>query len=71
MGGITLENMEGYWLAGASGFGLGSNLYKAGKNIGAIKADAGSFVREVTLLNQDLAKGVPEQNQSRKHCKRS
>ena len=60
MGGITLESMEGYWLAGASGFGLRSNLYKAGKSIGAIKADAESVGREIALLNQGLAKGLPE-----------
>ena len=60
VGGITPESMEGYWLAGASGFGLGSNLYKAGKSVVAIKADAVSFVREITLLNQGLSKGLPK-----------
>ena len=60
VGGITPEIMDGYWLAGASGFGLGSNLYKAGKGVDAIKTDAESFVREITVLNQGLSKGLPE-----------
>ena len=61
VGGITPEIMEGYWMAGAPvASGLGSNLYKAGKSVGAIKADADSFVRAINLLNRDLAKGPPE-----------
>ena len=53
VGGITPEIMKGYWMAGASGFGLGSNLYKAGKSLSAIKADADSFVRAISLLNRN------------------
>jgi 2-dehydro-3-deoxyphosphogalactonate aldolase len=30
VGGIRPDNMEGYWRAGASGFGTGSNLYRPG-----------------------------------------
>ena len=54
------EVMEGYWMAIASGFGLEFNFYKAGKSIDAGKVDAGSFVPKITLLNQNLAKGLPE-----------
>ena len=60
VGGITPEIMEGYWMAGASGFGLGSNLYKAGKGLSVIKADADSFIRTISLLIRDLTKGPPK-----------
>ncbi|RDE07237.1 2-dehydro-3-deoxy-6-phosphogalactonate aldolase [Sphingomonas aracearum] len=44
VGGITPETMPAWRAAGADGFGLGSNLYKAGKPVADIAADAQRFV---------------------------
>jgi 2-dehydro-3-deoxyphosphogalactonate aldolase len=33
VGGITLDNMGAYLLAGVSGFGIGSSLYKPGMSV--------------------------------------
>ena len=32
VGGMKPDNLEPYWMAGASGFGTGSNLYKPGSD---------------------------------------
>ena len=40
VGGITPANMPAYLQAGASGFGMGSNLYTAGKALEAIRQSA-------------------------------
>ena len=40
VGGITPENMSPYRQAGADGFGIGSGLFKPGKSLDALKADA-------------------------------
>ena len=40
VGGITPTNMPAYLQAGASGFGMGSNLYTAGKALDAIRQSA-------------------------------
>ncbi len=40
VGGITLENMGAYRAAGASGFGVGSSLYKPGASVEAVAAAA-------------------------------
>jgi 2-dehydro-3-deoxyphosphogalactonate aldolase len=40
VGGITLENMAAYRAAGASGFGVGSSLYKPGSDAGSVGAAA-------------------------------
>jgi 2-dehydro-3-deoxyphosphogalactonate aldolase len=40
VGGITLENMDAYRAAGASGFGVGSSLYKPGSSVAAVAAAA-------------------------------
>jgi 2-dehydro-3-deoxyphosphogalactonate aldolase len=40
VGGITPTNMPAYLKAGASGFGMGSNLYTAGKTLEAIRQSA-------------------------------
>ena len=60
VGGITPYMMENYWRAGASGFGLGSSLYKTGKRIGKIKSDVEAFIQEITSLNRNLAEGPPQ-----------
>jgi 2-dehydro-3-deoxyphosphogalactonate aldolase len=40
VGGITPSNMPAYLQAGANGFGMGSNLYTAGKSLAAIRLSA-------------------------------
>ena len=44
VGSITPDNMSDYWGAGASGFGLGSALYKAGSTPGQVSATAAQFI---------------------------
>lgn len=44
VGGITADNMQAYFNVGANGFGLGSGLYKPGKTLEALKADAQKYV---------------------------
>ena len=44
VGGIGVDNMKDYMIAGASGFGIGSALYKAGKPVDQIRSDAEDFV---------------------------
>ncbi len=43
VGGITPENMRDYLLAGASGFGLGTSLFKPGMNVETVRANAHRF----------------------------
>lgn len=45
VGGITPQNIAAYLTAGASGFGLGSALYKPGMSTAQVKAQARSFVQ--------------------------
>jgi len=52
VGGINTDNARAYWHAGVSGFGLGGALYKAGKSIDAIAADAAQFVSLLRNLDQ-------------------
>ncbi len=40
VGGISPTNMPAYLQTGASGFGMGSNLYTAGKVLDAIRQSA-------------------------------
>ena len=44
VGGITLENMRSYLAAGASGFGIGSALYKPGMTAQQVSANAIKFI---------------------------
>lgn len=44
VGGITPANMTGYVAAGASGFGLGSALYKPGMSVSEVGEHAAAFV---------------------------
>jgi 2-dehydro-3-deoxyphosphogalactonate aldolase len=44
VGGITPQSMAAYVTAGASGFGLGSALYKPGLTVAQVKANAQAFV---------------------------
>jgi len=43
VGGITAHNMAGYRAAGASGFGIGSALFKAGLDAAQVAANARDF----------------------------
>ena len=43
VGGITPQNLNEYWLAGADGFGLGSALYKPGMTMEQIQQSAADF----------------------------
>ncbi len=44
VGGVTPDNMEPWIQAGASGFGIGSNLYKPGRGVDQIAEAARQFV---------------------------
>ena len=48
LGGITPDQIGGHCVAGAYGFGFGSNLYKIGKRLGENEAVAILFVRVIT-----------------------
>ncbi len=50
VGGITPEVMPDWHAVGADGFGLGSNLYRAGKPAIDVAADAARFVAAVRSL---------------------
>ena len=50
VGGITPEVMPAWRAAGADGFGLGSNLYRAGKPLAEVAADARAFVAAARSL---------------------
>ena len=45
VGGIRPDNMAGYWAAGASGFGTGSNLYRPGSSADDVRRVAAEFAR--------------------------
>lgn len=45
VGGVTPQNMAEYLRAGASGFGLGSSLYRAGQSVDDTRRHADAFVR--------------------------
>ena len=50
VGGIDTAYIPAYWQAGANGFGLGGSLYKAGKSVDAVSADAQQFVTAMRNL---------------------
>ena len=50
VGGITPDTMPAWAAAGADGFGLGSNLYRAGKSAADVAHDAAAFVSAVKAL---------------------
>ena len=50
VGGITPETMPQWHAAGADGFGLGSNLYRAGKSAADVLRDAAAFVTAAKAL---------------------
>lgn len=50
VGGIKPDNMAAYWVAGASGFGTGSNLYRPGASADDVRAVAASFAAAFRAL---------------------
>jgi 2-dehydro-3-deoxyphosphogalactonate aldolase len=44
VGGVTPDNMSDWLLAGASGFGIGSSIYKPGMTVAAVQEVAGKLV---------------------------
>ena len=51
VGGVSLDNMGGYFAAGAAGIGIGSALYKPGVTAADLAARAGQFVRRFRELS--------------------
>ena len=50
VGGVSTDNMRGYWQVGANGFGIGGALYKSGKSINDIRTSAKEFVMAMNTL---------------------
>jgi 2-dehydro-3-deoxyphosphogalactonate aldolase len=50
VGGIRPDTMQGYWSAGASGFGTGSNLYKPGASAADVRRVAGDYAAAFAAL---------------------
>lgn len=50
VGGVEPGNMAAYWQAGAAGFGIGSALFRPGKALADIAADAMAFVDVMRAL---------------------
>ncbi len=50
VGGVTPDNMQAYWEAGASGFGLDSALFKPGLSPAEIAANARRFAMTAAAL---------------------
>jgi 2-dehydro-3-deoxyphosphogalactonate aldolase len=55
VGGITPDNLEAYWNAGANGFGLGSALYKPGMHVEQVAERAAAFVARIRELPRTCA----------------
>jgi 2-dehydro-3-deoxyphosphogalactonate aldolase len=53
VGRITPDNMTQWTAAGASGFGIGSALYKPGMSLDAVDAAARAFVAATTMRGQE------------------
>lgn len=51
VGGITPDNMRVFAEAGATGFGLGSALYKPGQDAGAVARNAAAFIAAWDRIN--------------------
>lgn len=52
VGGMKPDNLEPYWVAGASGFGTGSNLYKPKAAPAAVRAVAAAFNAAIRALKE-------------------
>ncbi len=52
VGGINRDNLQSYWAAGVSGFGLGSSLYKPGDPIDVIRTNAQCLIRAFASISR-------------------
>nr|WP_221231006.1 2-dehydro-3-deoxy-6-phosphogalactonate aldolase [Sphingobium subterraneum] len=52
VGGITPDNMAGYWKAGADGFGLGGGLYKPGQGADDVSRQARAYVAALRVAQE-------------------
>jgi 2-dehydro-3-deoxyphosphogalactonate aldolase len=52
VGGIRPDNLKGYWAAGASGFGTGSNLYQPGARVDDVRNVARAFAAAFAELSR-------------------
>lgn len=52
VGGVRPDNMGPYWAAGADGFGTGSNLYKPGASLEAVRASAAAYAAGFQALKR-------------------
>jgi 2-dehydro-3-deoxyphosphogalactonate aldolase len=59
VGSITVESMGEYWAAGASGFGLGSALYKPGATADQVGKSAAKFKTGLDALRATHAPATP------------
>jgi 2-dehydro-3-deoxyphosphogalactonate aldolase len=50
VGGMKPDNLAPYWMAGASGFGTGSNLYQPGVAVGVVREAAAAYAAAVRAL---------------------
>jgi len=50
VGGMKPDNLVPYWVAGASGFGTGSNLYQPGTAAGIVREAAAAYAAAVRAL---------------------
>ena len=50
VGGMRPDNLAPWWEAGANGFGTGSNLYKPGASVGAVREVARTFAAAIRAL---------------------
>jgi 2-dehydro-3-deoxyphosphogalactonate aldolase len=58
VGGIRPESMAAYWESGASGFGLGSALYRPGADAASVRESAEAFVAPVLELTRARRAGL-------------
>ena len=47
-----MDKMESYLNAGAAGFGIGSDIYKAGRSAEEVRTRAAEFVQEMLSLKK-------------------
>ena len=52
VGGIAPEALAGFWMAGATAFGLGSALYRPGMTLADVRDNATTFIRSMGSLPQ-------------------
>ncbi len=55
VGGITAGNWRPYWVAGATGFGTGSSLYKKGVSMRDLRKNAAEFGNSWTAFQQETS----------------